>query len=149
LEQEGIVRSVVSFQRPARRARARRATQCLDFDSGIIGNGWQSAPGREIPGLRHSILGVAHATLEIRLLREGLQQAVGGKRDVERQAGEQFADLARLARTAGANEQLHDRGGPRSFSINWVDDAVLTSGTRTTRPPQPSTSAAPTIASGA
>src|SRR2546426_3607031 len=90
---------------------------------------------------------VPNAALEIPLLGQGLEQPVGRKRDLERQPCEQLANLTRLAGAARADEQLHQPRRSRSSSL--VVDLSCTSGTRTTRPPHPSTSFAPTIASRA
>ena len=146
LEQQRVVLNIPTTGRPAGRARTRRAAERVDFDPRIIRNGGQAAPHRVVAGLGDRVLHIAHAALQVGFFRKRLEQTVGGKGHLERQAGEQLADLTRLAGAARANEELHP---PRKRSSSPVVDWSLTSGTRTTRPPQPSTSVAPTIASRA
>src|SRR3989442_4996990 len=90
---------------------------------------------------------VAQAALEIAVCGQRWEQPVGRNRDLEGQACEQLANLTVLAGAARADEQFHQPR--RSRSSRLVVDLSCTSGTRTTRPPHPSTSFAPTIASRA
>ena len=131
--------------RPTGRSRTRNAVQRVHFDPRIVSDGGEPAARREIAGFGDGILDVRRTPLEIHLLGEARQELIGGKDELERQAGEEVADLARLAGAARRDEKLH----ARSFRTRSVVDFPATSGTRTTRPPHPSTSAAPTIASGA
>jgi len=100
---------------------------------------------RKVPRLGYGVLDVARADLEVGLVGEPLEETVGRKGELERQPGEELADLTRLAGTARRDEELH----ARSFRTRSVVDCPSTSGTRTMRPPHPSTSTAPTIASRA
>src|SRR2546422_8351900 len=101
---------------------------------------------REVARLRDRVLGEAGAALQVGLVGEALEELVHGEHELERQAGEEIADLARLAFVAGGDQELHAR---RSRASRSVVEYPGTSGTRTTRPPQRSTWSAPTIASRA
>src|ERR1041384_7579478 len=129
---------------PARGAGTGRPAERVHFDPGVIGHRGQAAARRVVARLGDRVLDVARAALEIGFFGQGLEEPVGGKRDLKRQAGEQLANLTRLPGAARADDQLHP---PRSRPSSFVVDLSWTSGTRTTRPPHPSTSFAPTMAS--
>src|SRR2546430_17729072 len=108
----------------------------------------------EVARLGDRVLGEAGAALEIAFVRQALEKLVHREGQLEGQTMEQVADFTDLALVAGGDEELPrwDGGGrhrppsPRSRANSSVVDTPATRGTRTTRPPHPSTSSAPTIA---
>src|SRR5439155_24739122 len=131
--------------RPARREHARRSLQRIDLEPRVLGERRQVRPLREVTGLRHRVLAAARPLLQLALLREPLEKLLRRKHELEREPGERLADLPRLAFVPSRNEELHRRSRSRSCDVELPG----MSGTRTTRPPQHSTSSVPTIASRA
>src|SRR5467141_4349571 len=76
---------------------------------------------------------------------EPLEELVRRKHELERESREDVADLAHLAVVAGPDQELHQPAPRRNRATSSVVEYPGTSATRTTRPPQPSTSSAPTI----
>src|SRR2546425_10492162 len=132
--------------RVPRRVNTRRALERVHLEPRVLGHGGEPAPLGEVARLGDGVLGEAHPLLQVALLGETLQELVPREHQLKRQPREQLADLPRLAVIAGGDQQLH-RGGRRRRSSSAVVDWPGTSATRTTRPPHPSTSSAPTIAS--
>src|SRR6059058_991169 len=159
LEQERVVRRVAGARtmhlRPARREHPGRALERIDLEAGIFGQGRDVAALGEIARLGDRVLGEAGAALEIALVRKALEKLVDRESQLKGQALEQVADLADLTLVAGGDEEFpwrrrgrrHRPAPPRSRAKSSVVDTPATRGTRTTRPPHPSTASAPTIAS--
>ena len=160
LEQQPVVRRVARagavHLRPARREHPGGALERIDLEPGILGQGGHVAALGEVARLGDRVLGEAGAALEIAFVRQPLEKLVDREGQLKGQTLEQVPDLTDLALVARGDEQLLGRRGgrrhraappPRSRASSSLVDTPATSGTRTTRPPHPSTSSAPTIAS--
>src|SRR5690348_1088518 len=156
-EQERVVRRLTRSRpvhlRPARREHTRGAVERVYLEPRVVGQGGLTRPLREIARLGDRVLGEARPALEIALVGEPLQEPIRREVERERETGEQIAHLADLALVPCGDEELGgvQRAGPplRKRARSSVVETSATIGTRTTRPPQPSTWSAPTIASRA
>src|SRR2546422_1647428 len=132
-------------QRPARREDSRGAVEGVHLEPGVLGERREVAAGREVTRLGDGVLGEARPALQIQLFGEPLEELVRRKHELERESREDVADLAHLAVVAGPDQELHQPAPRRNRATSPVVEYPVTSATRTTRPPQPSTTSAPPI----
>src|SRR5207245_9316097 len=111
----------------------------------VLGERREVAAGREVTRVGDGVRGEARAAPQVQLLGEPLEELVRRKHELERESREDVADLAHLAVVAGPDQELHQPAPRRNRATSSVVEYPGTSATRTTRPPQPSTSSAPTI----
>src|SRR3989442_3748262 len=132
-------------QRPARREDSRGAVECVYLEPRVLGERREVAAGREVTRLGDGVLSETRAALQVQLLREPFEELVRREHELEREPREHVADLAHLAVAAGPDQELHHTAPRCSRATSSLVEYPGTSATRTTRPPQPSTSSAPTI----
>src|SRR5437660_8643936 len=127
----------------------RGSVERVHFEPRVFAERREVTARREIARLGHGVLGEARAALQVLLFRQPLEELIRRKDELKRQRDENVADLPGLAVVAGSDQELHRLASRRSRPRSSLVEYPGTSATRTTRPPQPSTSVAPTMSSRA